>query len=106
MYNNVLWQTINAIIEIKDFTNQFPNSKFKIGKTDNPQRRKQEHFADGYKNFRVIAEAFSVEDINELERILIKYSKTFYKNCIENKQNGGSGNTSECEKYYIYLISK
>ena len=106
MYKNVLWQTINAIIEIKNFTNLFPNSKFKIGKTANPQRRQQEHYADGYRNFKIIAEVSSIAEINKLEQILIKYSKTFYKDYIENEQNGGNGSTAESEKYYIYIISK
>lgn len=101
-----MWQMINAIIEIKDFTNQHPEAKFKIGKTDDYQRREQEHSLNGYTIFKIIAESSSLDNINKLEEMLIKYSSVFYKENLENERDGGGGNNSDSTKYYIYLISK
>ena len=101
-----LLKLVSAISEIKKFTIQFPNSKFYIGKTDNMQRRKQEHRLEGYKNIQPIAETSSIDDLNELEKILIKISSVFYEENLENDRDGGGGEITDSPLYYIYLASK
>ena len=49
MSEEILLKLVSAITKIKNFTTQFPNTKFYIGKTDNLQRREQEHLLEGYK---------------------------------------------------------
>ncbi|MBO5834813.1 MAG: GIY-YIG nuclease family protein [Bacteroidales bacterium] len=106
MNKHILTKMVDALIEIKGFITQFPTAKFKIGKTNDYQRRQKEHELDGYTHFQVIAESTSLEDINELEQVLIKFSTAFYKDNIENERNGKGGNISNSNNYYIYLISK
>ena len=106
MKNEILLKVIDAIIEIKNYTNQNPHKKFYIGKTNDFQRREREHLEKGYKTFKVITKSSSIEDINELEQALIKFSRIFYKELLENIENGGEGNVAESPIYYIYLISK
>ncbi len=106
MSKDLLWQVINAIVEIRKFINEHPNAKFKIGKTNDFTRRKQEYYVDGYERFKIIAESSSLENINELERTLIKFSMAFYGENIDNERNGGGGDIAESEKYYIYMVSK
>lgn len=106
MSKDLLWQVINAIVEIRKFINEHPNAKFKIGKTNDYTRRKQEYYVDGYERFKIIAQSSSLENINELERTLIKFSMAFYGENIGNERNGGGGDIAESEKYYIYMVSK
>ena len=101
-----LLKLVSAISEIKKFTIQFPNSKFYIGKTDNMQRREQEHLLEGYNNIIPIAETSSIDDLNELEKTLIKLSRVFYEENLENNRNGGGGKITDSSIYYIYLASK
>ena len=101
-----LLNVVSALTKIKNFTIHFPDTKFYIGKTDNMQRREQEHQLEGYKNIQPIAETSSIDDLNELEKILVKISRVFYEENLENNRDGGGGNISESQNYYIYLASK
>ena len=106
MKNKILLKAIDAIIEIKDFVEQYPNTKFKIGKTDDCLRREQDYQSKGYSIFKQIADASTLDDINDLEKILIKFSRIFYNESLENERDGGGGNISKSNIYYIYLTSK
>ena len=66
MSEEISLKLVSAITKIKNFTTQFPNTKFYIGKTDNLQRREQEHLLEGYKNIKPIADTSSIDDLNEL----------------------------------------
>ena len=101
-----LLKVVSALTKIKKFTIQFPSTKFYIGKTDNLERREQEHLLEGYNNIITIAETSSIDDLNELEKILIMLSRVLYEENLENDRDGGGGNISESPKYYIYLASK
>ena len=106
MSEEILLKLVSAITKIKNFTTQFPNTKFYIGKTDNLQRREQEHLLEGYKNIKPIADTSSIDDLNELENILIKLSRLFYGKNLENDRDGGGGKIADGPIYYIYLASK
>lgn len=101
-----LLNVVSALTKIKNFTVQFPDTKFYIGKTDNMQRRGLEHQLEGYKNIQPIAETSSIDDLNELEKILVKISRVFYEENLENNRNGGGGKITDSSIYYIYLASK
>lgn len=106
MQPTILLEAIGVIVEIKNFINNYPNATFIIGKTDDCSRRKQEYKGNGYGYFKQIAKSQSLDDINELEKFLIKFSKVFYQDKIENQNDGGGGNFSESPNYFVYLTSK
>lgn len=106
MSEQIILNAIEALVCIKEFVSENPNSKFYIGKTDDYARREQEHLSHGYSGFKVISQTSSIEELNKLERLLIMISRVFYKENLENENNGGGGNISESSDYYIYITSK
>ena len=106
MSEQIILNAIEALVCIKEFVSENPNCKFYIGKTDDYARREQEHLSHGYSGFKVISQTSSIEELNKLERLLIMISRVFYKENLENENNGGGGNISESSDYYIYITSK
>ena len=106
MKSAILSEAITAIVEIKNFINQHPNATFIIGKTNDCLRRKEEYYKKGYNYFTPIVKLSSLEEINELEKFLITFSKVIYQDKIENQYEGGGGNITESPNYYIYIASK
>ena len=106
MPKQIVFEAMKAINEINKFVSENPNSKFYIGKTDNLERRENDHQAKGYRGFKVISQSSSLEEVNELERILIMISRILHKENLENENNGGGGKITDSPIYYIYLASK
>lgn len=102
MSNNLGLKRLSSITKIKSFLSG--NVEFKIGKTDDLKRRERQHKSEGYTNLYVIAECTTIEEVDKLEKDLITFFKN-YSTC-KNENDGGGGNTSESEKYYIYLVTK
>ena len=102
MSNNLDFKKLKSIAKIKSFLDD--NVEFKIGKTDDLKRREHHHKGEGYANLNVIAECTTLEEVDKLEKDLITFFKN-YSTC-KNENDGGGGNTSESEKYYIYLVTK
>lgn len=98
-----------AKLTIMRFAKLGATKGFKIGKTNNPYRRKMEYEQNDYTIFRIIAECQSIEEANYIESALIKEFKSIEDfipiDCI-NKRNGGGGNTAKTDKYYIYIAIK
>ncbi|MBE6346441.1 MAG: hypothetical protein E7067_04410 [Lentimicrobiaceae bacterium] len=106
MPKQIVFEAMKAINEINKFASENPNSKFYIGKTDNLERRENDHQSKGYRYLMPIAETSSIDDLNELENILIKLSRLFYGENLENDRDGGGGKIADGPIYYIYLASK
>ena len=87
--------TVNSVL--KD------NVEFKIGRTNDWERRKWEYQTEGYKNFHVIAECSTLEEVDKLETDLIDFFGN-YSTC--KNENDGGGKTSESDVYYVYLVTK
>lgn len=94
---------LRSIAKIKSFLSD--NVEFKIGKTDDLERRESQYKSEGYTNFYVITKCTTLEEVDKLEKDLITFFKHYYSTC-KNENDGGGGNTSESEKYYIYLVTK
>ena len=75
----------------------------KIGITNNPERRKNEHSQSNVKWEKMIVKysTTSVKYINELEKMLIDQHWEF----IENEVAGGGGPNGE-GPYYLYILLK
>ena len=96
------FKKLKSITKIRTILND--NVEFKIGKTDDLNRRECQHKNEGYTNFDVIAECTTLEEVDKLETDLVAFFRN-YPTC-KNKNAGGGGNTSKSEKYYIYLVTK
>ncbi len=75
----------------------------KIGITNNPKRRAQEHSASSVKWDKMIVKyhTTSVNYINEMEKILVDHHWSYIKNEVA----GGGGPNGE-GPYYLYLLLK
>ena len=96
------FKKLRSIAKIKSFLSD--NVEFKIGKTDDLERRESQYKSEGYTNFYVITKCTTLEEVDKLETDLIAFFRN-YSTC-KNENDGGGGKTSESEKYYIYLVTK
>ena len=97
------FKKLRSIAKIKSILNG--KVEFKIGKTDDWERRKCQYEVEGYPHFYIIAECKTLEEVNKLEIDLISFFKKSHPICM-NENEGGGGRTSESEKYYIYLVTR
>ncbi len=104
MSNNWDFKKIRSISKIRKVLNEEELVEFKIGKTDNLSRREEEYKIKGYPNLYSIEECYNLEEINQLEKDLIAIFKNNPK--CANINDGGGGNISDSEKYYIYMVTK
>jgi hypothetical protein len=80
------------------FTGKY--KRVKIGITNNPERRAQEHRKTGkWKKMIVKYHTTSVDYINDIERIIIEHHWDY----IENKIAGGGG-PNGIGPYYLYFL--
>lgn len=77
---------------------------FKIGKTDDCDRREKEHAKDGFVRFSPLVECNSLEEANQIESKLISIYSGDYR-CM-NEKDGGGGRFSNSDKHYIYIVVK
>ena len=71
MSNNLDFKKLKSIAKIKSFLDD--NVEFKIGKTDDLERREHQHKGEGYANLNVIAECTTLEEVDKLEKDLITF---------------------------------
>lgn len=95
---------VRAIARIEQILKDCTIEEFKIGKTDDCERRKKEHQNEGYISFKELATCDTLSEVNQLETFLINL---FINNSkCGNVISGGSGCTSESDKYFVYVITK
>lgn len=93
-----------AINTIRNLLQEDSVVGFKIGKTDDCDRREKEHAEDGFLIFFPLAECDSLEEANQLESKLISI---YSSDCrCKNERDGGGGRMSISDKYYIYVVVK
>lgn len=71
---------------------------FKIGITNNPERRFRDGYAHAYPKMAVVYQSSSLENVSELERLLIEHNYELADNII----SGGGGNYGD-PPYYLYV---
>jgi hypothetical protein len=72
---------------------------FKIGITNDPERRFREGYAHAYHKMAVVYQSASIDNISELERLLIEHNYELCDNII----SGGGGNYGD-PPYYLYVV--
>lgn len=73
--------------------------RFKIGISNNPDRRFQEAYEGFYDEMVVLYETTSIDYVSELERILVAYNLDY----TDNEVAGGGGGIGE-PPYYLYVV--
>ncbi|MDT7540534.1 MAG: hypothetical protein QOE33_438 [Acidobacteriota bacterium] len=74
---------------------------FKIGITNNPERRFQDAYAHAYHKMAVVYQSSSINNVAELERELIRHNYELADNII----SGGGGNYGD-PPYYMYVVMR
>jgi len=101
---------LRAISSIHKILEEKKIYSFKIGKTNDPERRQNEHKQKGYSLFEIIRNCDSIQEMNDLESKLIKHFQ-IKENCgliyqdVENERNGGGGNIGKNINYCVYIIA-
>jgi hypothetical protein len=87
---------------ISSFTRTGSVRKFKIGITNNPERRYQQAYANAYDEMLVLYESSSINFVSELEYELVKHNWDFTDNLVA----GGGGGIGQTPPYFLYLVIK
>lgn len=74
---------------------------FKIGITNDPERRFREAYAHAYHKMAVVYQSTSIDNVAELERLLIEHNRELADNIIA----GGGGNYG-APPYYLYVVMR
>jgi exopolysaccharide biosynthesis predicted pyruvyltransferase EpsI len=74
---------------------------FKIGITNNPERRFRDEYAHAYHKMAVVYQSSSISNVSLLERELIEHNQELADNII----SGGGGNYGE-PPYYMYVVMR
>ena len=90
-----------AISKVRNLLEKENIVGFKIGKTDDCIRRENEYKAEGYTQLITLVELDSSEKANQIESKLISvFSED--RRC-NNKRDGGGGNISPNNRYFVYI---
>lgn len=76
-------------------------SRYKIGITNNPERRFKRKYIKSYDKMIVVCRSSSIHSVSELERKLIEHNRELTDNII----SGGGGDYSD-PPYYMYVVIK
>lgn len=76
-------------------------SAFKIGITNDPERRFREEYAGWYSKMAVVYRSSSKENVRQLERELIEHNREIADNII----SGGGGRDSN-PPYFMYVVMR
>ena len=97
-----------VIRQLISIIKEYPNKGFKIGKTDDPERRENEHKNEGSSIFKIVFGNPSLEIVDDMERFLIRYfdTKEDTEENLANQKDGGGGRRSDKNMYYNYVIIK
>ena len=99
---------LGVIDRVEQLLDEYRNTPFVIGKTDDPNRRENEYALKDYSIFKVVFSHPSLDAIDEMEKCLIRYFKIEETTAdgIINENDGGAGRRSEGLMYYIYVAIK
>lgn len=86
---------------ISAYTRRDRVSAFKIGITNDPERRFREEYADWYSKMAVVYSSSSRENIRQLERELVEHNWELADNII----SGGGGRDSD-PPYFMYVVMR
>lgn len=87
---------------ISAFTRICNVSQFKIGITNNPERRWKQAHKDIYDEILVLYESSSIRSVSSLEYELVNHNWDFCDNLIA----GGGGGIAITSPYYLYIVIK
>ena len=104
MSNKANFKKIRSIVKVDKIIADNEVVEFKIGQTSNLMDRENDYKNEGYTNFHKIAECDSAEELDNLERDLIRHFKG--KSKCANQNDGGGGKSSERNEYHIYVVTK
>lgn len=83
---------------ISAYTRRDRTRGFKIGITNDPERRFREGYAHAYHKMAVVYQSMSIGNVKELERLLVDHNWELCDNIV----SGGGGTVSE-PPYYLYV---
>lgn len=86
---------------ISAFTREDRVHSFKIGITNNPERRFKRRHIKKYDKMIVVYRSSSINSVSELEDKLIEHNKEL----ADNKRGGGGGDYG-APPYYLYVVIK
>ena len=86
-----------------EISNCTKRQRFKIGITNNPERRASQYRYNDYRLMHILYETSSIDHARELEKNLIAQFRDKCKNRLENIIGGGSGRPSD-GMYYLYVV--
>lgn len=76
--------------------------RFKIGITNNPERRWRESYQYAYDNMLVVYQSSSITCVSQVEYELINHNWEF----CDNQVSGGGGSIASFGPYYLYIVIK
>jgi hypothetical protein len=105
VYNHVTGRPEDIVSDvlrsISAYTRRDRVRGFKIGITNNPERRFRDGYAHAYHKMAVVYQSTSLKNVSELECLLIEHNWELADNII----NGGGGNYGE-PPYYLYVVMR
>ena len=87
---------------ISSFTRHGTVLNFKIGITNNPERRYQQAYVKTYDEMLVLYKSSSINCVSELEYELVNHNWDFTDNLVA----GGGGGIGQTPPYFLYLVIK
>lgn len=87
---------------ISSFTRHGSVRKFKLGITNNPERRYRQAYARAYDEMLVLYRSSSIACVSELESELIHHNWDFCDNLVA----GGGGGIGRKSPYFLYVVIK
>ena len=91
----------NVLRSISAYTRIDRTRSFKIGITNDPERRFQEEYAPYYDRMFVLYRSDSIDNVSILEEELVEHNKDLADNIVA----GGGGNIG-IPPYYLYVVVK
>ena len=104
------FEFLRVVNSVHKFLEEKKISSFKIGKTNDPERRQSEHAQEGYSVFGIIKNCNSIQEMNDLESKLIRHFRIM-KGCgfiyqdLDNERDGGGGDVGKGVNYCVYIIA-
>jgi hypothetical protein len=89
----------DVLRSISAYTRRDRARGFKIGITNDPERRFREAYAHAYHKMAVVYQSSSINNVSQLERELIEHNQGLADNII----SGGGGNYGT-PPYYMYVV--
>lgn len=91
----------DVLRSISAYTREDRVTAFKIGITNNPERRFKEAYDHYYSKMAVVYKSTSINNVAELERELIKHNKGLADNI-----NAGGGGREGRPPYFMYVVMR